>query len=293
MERTVVYFNGKKNNITGALKWTTSNSKVAAVNSKGKVTAKGTGKAIIKAAAGGISKTCRVTVKKPAIKLNKSKLTITLGSSVATQLKAAINGASKAIKWKSDNTGIATVSRKGVINPKTTGKVTISATANNVTAKCVVTIKRKSTDIKAGESIEMTNYFNMTMTQVAKKINMPTPSQGVGGCRTSKGTVYEYRNGKWVKCYAVSLWCPEDKINVCGAWRIEGIRSKDYTVYGIKVGMSYSECKKILKKRKFSYSKKDSFSVVSTYYERYKNGKREIQLEIKNNKCQSIAYYPA
>ena len=142
------------------------------------------------------------------------------------------------------------------------------------------------------KSIEMSKYFNMTMTQVAKKLNMPTPSQGVGGCRTSKGTVLEYRNGRWVRCYAIHLWCPPGKSNVRGVWRIEGIRSKDYTVYGMKVGMSYSECKKILKKRKFIYNKKTSFSVGSTYYERYKNGKREIELRIKNKKCLSIAYFP-
>lgn len=133
----------RTNNFVGAikLKWTTSNSKVATVSSKGKITAKGVGKATIKVTAGGISKTCKVTVKKPVIKLNKSKLTIKLGSSVRTQLKASVKGASKTVKWKSSNTKIATVSKKGVIKPKINGKVTISATANGVTAKCLVTIK--------------------------------------------------------------------------------------------------------------------------------------------------------
>ena len=130
-----------KKNISGTLKWTTSNSKVAAVSNRGKITAKGVGKATIKVTAGGIFQTCRVTVKKPTIKLNKSKLSITLGSSVKTQLKASVSGASKKVKWKSSNTKIATVSKTGIISPKKNGKVTISATANGVTAKCVVTIK--------------------------------------------------------------------------------------------------------------------------------------------------------
>lgn len=136
-----------KKNIGGALKWTTSNSKVAIVSSKGKITAKGVGSATIKVTAGGISDICKVTVKKPTIKLNKSTLSLTLGKSEETRLTASVNGASQTVIWKSSNTKIASVSGNGVINPKTNGKVTISATANGVTAKCVVTVKSAASTV--------------------------------------------------------------------------------------------------------------------------------------------------
>lgn len=128
-------------NMDGNIKWTSSNSLIATVNSKGKVTTKKAGKVTITANANGKKAKCNITVINPSIKLNKSKLSITLGSSVKTQLKVSVNGASKTVKWKSSNIKIATVSKNGIINPKTNGKVTISATSNGVTAKCVVIIK--------------------------------------------------------------------------------------------------------------------------------------------------------
>lgn len=50
------------------VKWKSSNAKVATVSKKGKVTAKGTGKAVITAKAGGKKLTCKVTVARPVSK---------------------------------------------------------------------------------------------------------------------------------------------------------------------------------------------------------------------------------
>lgn len=53
------------------VKWTTSNKKVATVNSKGKVTAKKKGTATITAKVGGKKLKCKITVKNP-VKKNKN-----------------------------------------------------------------------------------------------------------------------------------------------------------------------------------------------------------------------------
>jgi len=49
--------------VTAKLTYTTSNRKVAVVTSKGKVTAKGKGSAVITVKTGKLIKKCRVTVK--------------------------------------------------------------------------------------------------------------------------------------------------------------------------------------------------------------------------------------
>lgn len=62
-------------NAKGTIKWSSSNSKVAKVNSKGLVTAVSKGTATITAKHSGKSYTCKITVKNPL--LNKSKLNFT------------------------------------------------------------------------------------------------------------------------------------------------------------------------------------------------------------------------
>lgn len=142
------------------------------------------------------------------------------------------------------------------------------------------------------QTIEVSKYLPYTIVYAADKLGMDVPILGAGGCRATKEGTMEYRNGKWVKCYAISLWCPKNQYNTRGAWRIEGIRSTRYTLYGLKVGMNYSTCKNILAKKGYSYDAKTSFSVNGTYYRRFTNGTHTIGIDIVNNKCKAISYYP-
>ena len=68
--------------------WTSSNKNVATVNSKGVVTAKKKGKAVITVRVGSETDTCVVYVKNPTIKLSKKKLTLTPGTTA--KLKATV-----------------------------------------------------------------------------------------------------------------------------------------------------------------------------------------------------------
>ena len=58
-------------NLTDKITWKSSNTKVAAVNSKGVVTAKAKGTAVITASCGEYKVTCKITVKNPSLKLSK------------------------------------------------------------------------------------------------------------------------------------------------------------------------------------------------------------------------------
>ena len=138
-----------------AVKWTTSNKKVAVISKNGvvKVNKKAGGKSVVLtaiAADGGVRATYKITVMKGAVK----KVTIT-GKKVVKagkklKLKAKVVAGKKANKklvWFSSNTKFATVNQKGVVKTTKAGKgkkvkITASATDGS-NKKKVFTIKIK------------------------------------------------------------------------------------------------------------------------------------------------------
>ena len=137
------------------LKWTTSNSKVAIVNSQGKITAKGRGNATIKAMAlDGSNKyaTVKVTVKQPvtSVKLNRNSAILKVKGNAkqkAVTLKVTVNPKNanvKSVKWTTSKSKIATVNSKGKVTAKKKGTCFIYATAKDgskKSAKCKITVK--------------------------------------------------------------------------------------------------------------------------------------------------------
>ena len=137
------------------LKWPTSNSKVAVVNSQGKIIAKGRGNATIKVMAlDGSNKyaTVKVTVKQPvtSVKLNKKSAILKVKGKAKQKtvtLKATVypkNANNKSVSWKSSNSKIATVNRKGKVTAKKRGTCYITATAKDgskKSAKCKIVVK--------------------------------------------------------------------------------------------------------------------------------------------------------
>lgn len=135
------------------VKWSTSNKKVAAVSSKGIVTGKKAGKAVITATVGKRKLKCTVVVQ-PAIsasaksiavssvKLNRSSLSLSKGGSFT--LTAAItpsNATNKSVSWSSSNRSVASVSGGRVTALKAgTAKIT-AKTSNGKYASCTVTVK--------------------------------------------------------------------------------------------------------------------------------------------------------
>ena len=122
--------------------WTSSNTKVATVDSKGKVKAIGKGTATITATAAdgsGENAACKVTVVKKIVtgvtikcKANtvKVKKTLTLTATVQPT-----NADIKDVTWKSSNTKVATVDSNGKVCGIKKGTVTITATAKDGSGK--------------------------------------------------------------------------------------------------------------------------------------------------------------
>lgn len=117
--------------------WKSSNTKVATVDAKGKVTGKAKGTATITASvSGGKAATAKVTVTAPitaqSVKLDKTSFTLTPGKTAA--LKATVspsNATNKSVTWKSSNTKVATVDSKGTVKAIGAGSVKITATTAN------------------------------------------------------------------------------------------------------------------------------------------------------------------
>lgn len=136
------------------LAWSSSNKKVATVNAKGIVTAKGYGTATITCKAmdgSGKKATCKVTVRRyvTSLKMNHTKLTLQLNKSATLTAKIApANADVQKLKWTSSNKEIATV-KNGVVTAKKLGTCYITCAATDGSGKkvrCKVTVKRVVTD---------------------------------------------------------------------------------------------------------------------------------------------------
>ena len=127
-----------KTKVTGKVTFKSSNKKVATVNSKGVITGKKAGKAVITVKVGKYTKKLTVKVKKPSFKLVKSSAKLKKGKKTTIKVKAA--PVSK-VTYKTSNKKVATVNSKGVVTAKKKGKVTITVKSGKKTVKIKVTVK--------------------------------------------------------------------------------------------------------------------------------------------------------
>lgn len=123
-----------------AIKWKSSNTEIAVVDSKGNIHPKKAGTTIITASVSQASDSCQVTVKNPSMQL-KSKATVYLHNPVSLDADVTPKGS---ISWKSSDSKIAKVNAKGKVTPKKTGTVTITASCNGLKKKCKITVKKPS-----------------------------------------------------------------------------------------------------------------------------------------------------
>ena len=128
---------------TEKITWTSSNTKVAAVNSKGKVTAKKAGTTTITArTSNGKKVTCKVTVRAPKVTLRKTSASIKVGKTAAIQIKSTYPAKDEVKSYKSSNKKVATVNRNGKVTGVKKGKATITVTMKSgAKATFKVTVK--------------------------------------------------------------------------------------------------------------------------------------------------------
>ena len=127
-----------KTKVTGKVTFKSSNKKVATVNSKGVITGKKAGKAVITVKVGKYTKKLTVKVKKPSFKLVKSSVKLKKGKKTTIRVQAA--PVSK-VTYKTSNKKVATVNSKGVVTAKKKGTAKITVKCNGITRTFKVTVK--------------------------------------------------------------------------------------------------------------------------------------------------------
>lgn len=107
------------------ISYTTSNNKVATVNSKGVITGKKAGTAKITVKTNGVSQKITVKVSKPSIKITTTKKSMYIGDSLKLTTSKKPSGAK--ISWSVDKKKVAKISSSGKLTAVGTGTVTVTA----------------------------------------------------------------------------------------------------------------------------------------------------------------------
>jgi len=149
---TGTFADGTSQNVTGAVKWTSSSSSVATVNNgntfRGVLTAIAPGSTTVTALLNGIVGSADITVTNAtitSIEIAPSSSSITLGSSQGFTATANISDGSaqditRFAKWTSSDPNVAIVSPSGDASTAGTGTTTIGASMNGVTGHAVLTV---------------------------------------------------------------------------------------------------------------------------------------------------------
>lgn len=154
-----------------AVKWTSSNTKVATVSSTGKVTAKKIGTVTITATAkDGSKKKASVKIKVvpvyvKSLKITASKKDLDIGETVTAKVSKynPSNATVKAVKWTSSNPEVATVSSAGKIKAVSAGMTTITAMSKDgkKAKDSFVVIVKAGTE--AVVSVEREDYYGLSV----------------------------------------------------------------------------------------------------------------------------------
>ena len=199
--------------------WSSSNTKVATVDQNGKVTAVGSGTAVITATTkvGSLKAQCTLTVK-PKVSVGEiilNKVSDGMYKGTTAQLSCSIspsNATFKQVKWTSSDTKVVTVDSTGKVKAVGAGKAVIvcrSVDNPRVSGTCTVTVVVKTTGVKLN---------------------------------TAKGSVFEGFSGK-----ITATVLPSDATNKKVTWSSSDTSvakvDANGTVTGVKPGTAVITCK--------------------------------------------------
>lgn len=194
------------------VKFQSNKSSVAEIDESGLITAKKPGEAIITVTADTTKVTCKITVKKPVLKLNKTQLRLyRLGK---FQLTCSVSS-KKTPTWKSNKKSVVTVDDHGNITAIKHGTAIISAYVDGVTVSCTVEVKQptvtlseKEIELKIGESKQLTAIVSSGNLPEYRCSNTSIVTVCDGRITAqSKGTAYVYavEDGIKARCKVIVI----------------------------------------------------------------------------------------
>ena len=146
--------------------FSSSDSKVASVNTYGKITAKKSGSAIITAKIRNGEASCKVTVEKTSIQLSDKQISLEAGES---QKLKATTSTGHSVTYKSSKSSVASVDENGKILAKKPGTASITVTADKTSVKCKVTVKKPSVKLnKTSASLYRKKTVRLSVTSSSK-----------------------------------------------------------------------------------------------------------------------------
>lgn len=191
--------------------WTTSDASVAKVDAKGTVTGTGQGQCIITGTTdNGLSANCHVKVNQQvrSITLDQTEAELPIGEEL--ELEVIFNSddvTNKDVKWKTSNSSVATVDKKGIVKGKMGGIaiITVTSTENGMSANCIVTVIEPVTKITLNKKklvLSAKEKYTLVATvenksASKKKVKWSSNKKSVATV-SSKGIVYAKKIGRAV-----------------------------------------------------------------------------------------------
>jgi len=151
------FSDGSHQDLTSAVRWTSSDTGVATINTSGMATSVAKGGTTIGAASGAVNTSTTLTVGVPnlvSIALFPVNAAIAVGAPVqftatGTLTDGSMHDVTQAVVWSSSNTGVATVGADGQASGVAAGTATISAASGKVMGSAGVTVSA-STGLPTG-----------------------------------------------------------------------------------------------------------------------------------------------
>ena len=136
VEKTVITLSQKSGH---PVTYKSARSSIASVDENGVITAKKPGETTITVTADKTSQTCKVTVKQPTVRLDRTSATLYRKGT----LRLSVSSTSKSIpRWKTNKKSVATVDNEGRVTAVKNGTAIITVTVDGVSKTCEVTVKK-------------------------------------------------------------------------------------------------------------------------------------------------------